>query len=604
MRQIDTGKELSAFRFLRFPTSGSRLALSILACLLSGPAHAAYRVQLEAPEPLRELLSAHLDLIRYQNRDDLNEDQLSFMLDTADKQVADLAATEGYFSPRTEVRVSDDAGATLVHIKVDAGMRTTVVSADITVSGNAGEHAPADTEQVRRNWPLAPGAPFRQQDWADAKQEGLQFLQQRRYPAARIAASQARVYPDLHQAELAVEYDSGPPFFFGPLRISGTGRYPNSIIDNVNPLRPGEDYSADRLLQLQHQIQRTPYFSNVVVDIDKDPAHAAQAPVEVKVTEFPAQRVRAGAGYATDTGARLEGRYSRYNLFDRAWVLDAQTRLEQRRQSGALELAMPPAAGGWVNSGHGSSERTTLEGIDLRSKRLGLRRTRHTDQTDFAYTAEYYSDRLQQLSGAALPPDTVVEPGVHRALVAGIAVTRRHVDNPLFPRRGYIGSIEAGGALQGVLTDQSFFRFYGRMRQYFPVGRRDLLVLRGELGAVITKGGNAEIPASLLFRAGGADSVRGYSYQSIGNERNGIVYPTRYLVTGGTEYQRWFSEKWGAAVFYDIGAATDRWSGKNFFHALGIGARWRSPVGPVNGDLAYGFQGGNIRPHLSLGIVF
>ncbi|HJV54007.1 MAG TPA: autotransporter assembly complex family protein, partial [Noviherbaspirillum sp.] len=417
-------------------------------------------------------------------------------------------------------------------------------------------------------------------------------------------SSQARIDPASGQAALAVDYDSGPPFAFGPLRITGTSRYPDSIIDNVNPLRPGEEYSADRLLELQHQIQRTPYFSNVVVDIDKTPERAAQAPVAVKVTEFPAQRVRAGAGYATDTGAHLEGRYSYYNLFDRAWVMDAQARLEQRRQFGALELAMPPAAGAWVDSGHGSTERTTLEGIDLRSKRVGLRRTHHDDQSDFAYTLDYYSDQLQQLSGATLPADTVVEPGTHTALVAGIAVTRRRVDNPLFPRRGYIASIEAGGALHDVLTDQSFFRFYGRVRQYHPVGRRDLIVLRGEMGAVIGRGGNAEIPASLLFRAGGADSVRGYSYQSIGNERNGTVYPTRYLLTGGAEYQRWFSEKWGGALFYDAGAATDRWSGKNFFHALGIGARWRSPVGPVNGDLAYGFQGGNFRPHLSLGIVF
>lgn len=585
-----------------------RLALSLFACLLfcatSRPAAAAYRVELDAPAPLKELLAAHLDLVRYQDREDLNDDQLNFMLATAASQVARLTSTEGYFSPQTTVNVDRSRDTPVVRVRVDAGARTVVSKVDVEVSGAARERNPEQVERMRRTWRLKPGAAFRQEDWADTKQAGLQILQRRRYPAARIAGSGARIYPDLQEADLAVEYDSGPLFTLGPLHISGVERYPESIIHNVNPLRIGEEYSADRLLELQGRIQSTPYFSNVVINVDKDPAHAAQAPVNVRVTEFPTQRLRAGVGYATDTGAHLEGRYSHYNVFGRAWVLDAQTRLEQRRQLGALELAMPPDSAAYVNSAHASEERTTLEGVDLRSRRLGLRRTRNTDKRDFAYTLKYYSDQLQQLSGAALPPDTVVLPGTHRALVAGIALTRRQVDNPRFPRRGYLASLETGAALQGVLTDQTFFRVYSQLRQYHPVGKRDVAILRGELGAVITKGGNAAIPASLLFRAGGTESVRGYGYQSIGNERDGTVYPTRYLVTAGAEYQRWFLANWGAALFYDVGTASDRWAGKKFFHGIGIGARYRSPIGPINADLAYGFQGGNIRPHLSLGIVF
>ncbi|HJV51196.1 MAG TPA: POTRA domain-containing protein, partial [Noviherbaspirillum sp.] len=480
---------------------------ALLLCAAGSAAGAAYRVELDAPAPLKELLQRHLDLIRYQDRDDLNPDQLDFMLETVASQVTKLASTEGYFLPNTTVRVERGGALPVVRLKVEAGARTAVANVDVQVSGDAAQRNPAQAARVRRSWMLRPGAPFRQEDWDAAKQHGLQLLQRRRYPAARIADSDATIYPDIRQADLAVTYDSGPLFTLGPLEISGTERYPQSIIRNVSPLGAGEEYSAERLLELQREIQRTPYFSNVVIDIDKDPARAQLAPVKVRVTEFPARRLRAGVGYSTDTGAHVEGRYSQYDLFDRAWVLDGQLRLEQRRQAGALELAMPPAPGGWINSAHASLDRTTLEGIDLRSRRIGLRRTRNTEKRDFAYTLEYYSDQLQQLNDAALPPDTVVEPGTHRALVAGTALTRRQVDNPRFPRRGYIASLELGAAFQGLLTDQTFFRAYGQLRQYNPVGRRDVVILRGELGAVITKGGNAAIPASLLFRAGGTDSV-------------------------------------------------------------------------------------------------
>lgn len=575
-------------------------ALLLLACM---PA-AAYRVEIAAPGPLKDLLSQFLDLARYEDREDLTRDHLDFMLATTPEQVARLAATEGYFSTATKVDVRQEDGETVVRVNVAPGARTTVSNVQVEVEGSAAERSPEQVEQVRETWTLTEGEPFRQEEWAESKQRGLQVLQRRRYAAAEIAESEARIDAGRHAAELAVTYDSGPVFTLGEARISGTSRYPESIVRNVNPLRVGEEYNADRLLEFQRQILRTPYFSNAVVDIDEDRNRAHLAPVNVTVTEYPEQRIRAGAGYTTDTGAHLDGRYSHHNIFRRAWVLDAQASVEQRRQLGALELAMPPGPKAFVDSAHTSFERTTLEGVELRSRRFGLRRTRNTDKRDLSYSLEYYRDSLEQIGGATVPPEVVVLPGTHEALVAGIAQTRRQVDNPVFPRKGRIVTLQAGMALKGLLTDQSFLRGYARLREYLPVGRSDLVVLRAELGAVVSKGGNAAIPASLLFRAGGTDSVRGYGFQSIGNERDGTIYPTRFLATGGIEYQRWFLERWGGAVFYDVGMASDRWADRELFHAAGVGARWRSPVGRVNVDLAYGFRDGTIRPHLSLGVAF
>ncbi len=590
-------------RHAHFPKPVAALCGCLL-LLASMPVHAVYQVELDAPKSLRELLSTHLDLMRYRERADINADQLKFMVETAAEQVGDLAATEGYFSPKSEIKLDQATQPPVVRITVTAGPRTEVARADVMVSGPARTQSPEQAARVSDGWRLKPRAPFRQEDWAAAKDEGLRVLQERRYASAAIASSNAAIHADQNEAELAIDYQSGPPFTLGELRISGTKRYPESIIRNVNPLTPGEDYDAGRLLALQRAVQRTPYFSNIVVDIDKDPAHAALAPVDVKVTEYPTQRIRSGVGYATDTGARVEGRYSHNNVFDRAWVFDSQVRVEQQRQSATVDLAMPPDGTAYVNSVHASVERTTLEGVDLRSRRAGVRRARSTDSDDYTYSIEYYRDQLEQLSGAALPADILTEPGSHQALVVGYARTHRKVDDPVFPRSGYIASVEAGFALKGLLTDQTFFRTYGKLRRYWPVGVRDLVLLRGEFGAVISKGDNSSVPASLLFRAGGTESVRGYNFQSIGNARGGTVYPTRYLATAGLEYQHWISASWGGAVFYDVGTATDSWGEKQLFQGVGVGARWRSPVGPVNVDLAYGMRNKEFHPHLSLGVAF
>ncbi len=585
------------------------LAIAFFFCA-ADTAHAAYKVQIDAPKPVQSLLKDFLDISRYQGRDDISDEQLKFMMDTAGDQVRELTSTEGYFTPLTKVSAQEEPAADgkqavrRITISVDPGPRTDISTADISVTGMAARDDQATVARIREDWSLPVGQAFRQEDWNKAKNAGLEKLQQKKYAAARIASSEARVDPDEHQADLAVRYDSGPAFTLGPLQITGTRRYPESIIRNVNPLAVGEPYDVNRLLALQRQIQNTPYFSNAIVAIDDDPEHPEQTPVKVQVTEFPAQRIRTGVGYSTDTGAQVEGRYSHYNVFDKAYVFDSQLRLEQKRQYGVLSLAMPPDEKAFVNSINTSYDRTKLEGIDLRSQQVGFKRARNSENYDTTYSLTYYRDELSQEDGSTLPANTIVTPGKHRALVPGFAWSRRNVDDPIFPRKGNLLTLEAGFALKGLLTDQSFSRLYGRFKQFVPVGRRDIVVLRAELGGVFTAGRAGAVPPSLLFRTGGNDSVRGYSYQSIGNEQNGTVYPTKYLAVGSSEYQRWFSENWGAAVFYDVGAAADNWNNKTFYHGVGTGARWRSPVGTLNLDLAYGIQKRQIRPHISLGIAF
>ena len=593
-----------------------RFTIFILSCAC-GSAHAAYQVEVDANGGLQKLLTTHLDLVRYQSRTDINEEQFQFMLATLNDQVRALSSTAGYFSPVTTVQVtgtdnkpgdnnasSDKPPLTRVTIHVEAGPQTKIAAVDIRVDGALAEHDPARVAKLRQQWSLSVGAPFEQDAWDQAKNQGLDTMQRHQYAAARIGASQAAIDPDHQEANLSVHYDSGPAFTLGPLVITGTRRYPAQIIENVNPLRLGEDYDVSRLLTLQRQIQNTPYFSNVIIGIDNDPEHAEMAPVKVQVTEFQTQRVRFGVGYSTDTGALVETRYSNYNVFGSAWVFDSQVQIEQERKYGLLSLSMPPDDKNFVNSVTASLDHKMSEGIDLRSLQTGIKRTRNGELYDTTYSLIYYRDALEQASGAALPSDTVVTPGKHQALVPGFAWARRNVDDPIFPRSGNLLTLETGFAIQGVVTDQTFSRAYLRFKQYFPVAQRDVIIFRSELGAVLSDGSASQVPASLLFRAGGNESVRGSSYDSIGNSQNGTVYPTKYLVTASGEYQHWISPSWGGAVFYDVGTAADNWSNRSIYTGVGPGLRWRSPVGSLNFDLGYGVQRHQIRPHLSLGIAF
>jgi translocation and assembly module TamA len=79
------------------------------------------------------------------------------------------------------------------------------------------------------------------------------------------------------------------------------------------------------------------------------------------------------------------------------------------------------------------------------------------------------------------------------------------------------------------------------------------------------------------------------------------------LLTGSAEIARPISANYPAfwwAAFLDAGSAADRWADLSLAAGYGVGLRWRSPVGPLRLDVAYGEQVRALRLHLSVGIAF
>ena len=128
-------------------------------------------------------------------------------------------------------------------------------------------------------------------------------------------------------------------------------------------------------------------------------------------------------------------------------------------------------------------------------------------------------------------------------------------------------------------------------------------ILRGEVGEVFASDGD-QVPNDVLFRTGGAGSVRGYAYQSLGVEEGGAVLGGRVLGVASAEYLYPVTPKWAAAVFVDAGNAARRWQDFRFAVGYGVGARWASPVGPLGLDLAYGVDARQARLHFTLDVSF
>jgi len=555
-------------------------------------------VEVTAPEEIRQLLIQHLETARAARMDErMDAEEMARLQRQSDVTARNLLATEGYFSPQVDSAVEWINNDWHVDYQIVPGVRTEVRNVKLDFAGalSADDDKTRLRARILRSIPLKPGMPFRQADWDLAKLVVLRPLLVDTYPTARIADSEARIDPAIHAADLSLVVDSGPAFYYGASRVRGTRRYPESTVRNLSPLQPGKPYRQQDLLDYQAALESSPYFAQATVSIDPDPVQAAAMPIEVEVVERPEKRFSVGAGISTDTGARVQASWLHRDILDRGMRLKLDARLETTRQTAATELAWPRNADGYENSLGLQFKQEDIEGQETRATVLAAKRSRTRGKIETTLSLQFQTEeqRIANTLSAS-----------NQALTANYAWTQRNVvGRGFYPRRGYVLSLQGGGAAEALLSDTTFIRLYGRHTQYLPVGDKGRLILRGELGSVLadTREG---IPTDFLFRAGGDNSVRGYAYQSLGPTLNGAVTSVRHLATGTVEYNHFFERNWGMAVFVDVGNAADSLSNLSPVFGYGVGARYSSPVGPINLDLAYGEATGKLRLHFSLGVSF
>lgn len=555
-----------------------------------------YGVAIKAPEHIEILMYRYLEIVRRQYDADIDRDQLELLVDRAQRQTRGLLNTEGYFSPEISAELDLDATPWRVTLTVNPGEPVRVKSIQIEMVGSA----KAETEAFYREhgfgdlFQLRVGDRFRQEAWDAGKAALLRAFLLDRFPDAKIAFSEARVAPQAREVALRVQIDAGEARFFGATRVVGLARYPEPLVRSVAPIAPGSPYQQAKLLELQSELQALPYFRNVTVVADFEHVEQGRVPVVVEVEENPQQRVQTGLGFSSNTGERVQFGYSHFNVLDRGWRFDSLLQLERREQRLETVVRLPRRPDGWQYGSGVTFKRTDLKGEVARTGLVEVKRERKDGAFERGMNLRYYYSEQELANG---------EQRIARALAPGLSWTVRKLDNLAYPRLGYVLNVQLAAALKNVFADESFVRTYAKGIVVLPVGELDSVSVRLEGGAVTAKD-RTKVPVDLLFRAGGDQSIRGYSYQSIGIADGGSIVGGRYLAIGGVEYTHWINKAWGVGVFGETGDAFDQPTAIQLNTGVGFGPRWRSPVGPINFDLAWGERTGKFRLHFSLGIVF
>ncbi|HEY0505676.1 MAG TPA: autotransporter assembly complex family protein [Lysobacter sp.] len=535
--------------------------------------------------------------------------RLAYLIRQAEAETREALEPFGFYSPQIKVERSGNgaSGGVTVTITVALDEPVRVRRADIAILGDGSEDRYLQQDLAAFRPQI--GDVFEHAVYEASKTRITRRLAERGYFDADFSSRRVEITRAERAADIDLVWNSGGRYDMGPIRITQTPEkiIRASLLDKLIYWEQGSYWHQGKLDRFRESLARLDYFSSI--EIEPRPEEAVDNQVPVDVTLTPAKRTiyTAGLSWGTDSGAGVRLGMERRFVNDRGHKALGQIDWASKRKTATAQYRIPAFA--WLDGWYTFSAQYYDEQSDYMdtrrvelvasrngqvSRRLSAAASVHALRERWAYVAD---DDGDEATPVAYQYATFLYPSLRGEYI--------DADDRIFPRRGIGLTVELRGGLEGVGSDANFAQAWGVARWYQGIGERNRLIMRAEAGSTFTNA-LVNMPPSLRFFAGGDRSIRGYGFRevgpsTIGSDGKKYALGAKHVVTGSVEFEHYFNDTWGGAVFVDAGDAfnmfgddvtdsSDRDQNFDLHTGVGVGVRWRSPVGPVRVDIARGLN--------------
>lgn len=543
-------------------------------------------------DPLKAAVLAASEIAQYDNKQ-VTAAQAKRLYDKAPEQIGKSLEAYGYFNAKTDGELQESAQGWTAIIHVRLGEPTRVAEWNVDIPSPAREEK--SVALALAGFDPKPGGVLESGAYEKSKAALQSALQAQGYLDANLVVHKIEVTRSTNRANLTLKWDIGRRYRFGPVQFQGS-QLKDAFLDRYIPWQEGDFYTQGKLLRLQQKLIDADYFA--LVDLQPDREHAKDGVIPVSVLLAPAKRniYTAGVFVDSDIGFGVKGGVTRRWMNVHGHKLKVEAQVAQRAKSlGATYMI--PLPGPFDRSLNFDAVYNDMDTSTVQSKTLRLNAHEQREWHDFTRTIG-----INVLGGTYTVANI---DGRSTELYPEITLERKQADDRNFVRNGYRLTLNAR-ASPGLLSDTKFAQVRADAKWIRGIGERQRIILRGTLGATAVDDFD-KLPPELRFFGGGATSIRGFGFQTVGPpladelvpiaEENCRKHPKTScseLITGGknlaiasAEHEYYFRPNWGVATFVDAG---DAFSAANTFYThigTGFGLRWRSPVGLVRVDLGF-----------------
>ena len=489
----------------------------------------------------------------------------------------------GYFKPNIKSQLVRNKKGWYAQFFIQTGPPLKLRHVTLNIQG-PGANQPI-FQRYKKHFHIKPGQRLNVPKYEKAKQRLFNQAITHGFIDAKITHSNIIINRKNNSADINITFDTGKRYRFGDISFSKTP-FSQAFLMRFIQFKAGDYYNSNQIQSLQDAYVNSGYFTRVNVTPVFDKAKQGDVPIHINLVTRKATQYNFGLGYGTDTGIRgLIGVNFRH-LTKTGHHLKATLRASQIQSSLQASYIIPgrnPSTDQY-NITAGISHQDQTNGKSLKQQ-LGA-----------GYQTSVYG--WKQVLGVSLQRETsTLENNPSQTtlmLIPSANWSRIKSDDPIKPTRGYKIGLTLRGASSALVSSTSFFQALLNAKYIHTFKKTHTrLVLRGDLGyTAINK--IEDLPFSLQYFAGGAQSVRGYGYDSLG--------PGRSLVVGSAELQQRVYGNWYATAFLDAGNVSDQLIPK-LKKGAGIGVMWQSPVGAIEltAAKALDLPGHPIRIQFSMG---
>jgi translocation and assembly module TamA len=478
----------------------------------------------------------------------------------------------GFFHNAIHSTLTKNDGAWSVNFAVTEGPALPIAAVDIEILGD-GKHDPVFQKWIQHS-PLKVGHPLHTQEYENAKTDLFDLATKRGYFSAKMVKNQIQINLARYQSTVVIVFDTGTRSRYGETTFSESP-FKTAFLQKYLTYKKGQYYNASDLEKTQEGLVASNYFSQVMIKPDTRDIQKGDVPISVSLIARKAREYTVGLGYGTDTGGvrgtagvtfrRLGGEGHRLQLLGRASANNNSSFITKYMIPGfnpAKDLITLFGGIGHIEQSTGNANTAKV------ATEYSTTRDRWKSSIEMAYLNERYNIRGF--------PNTSTQ-----LVFPSIEVTYANTDHPLNPRNGISIATQVSGASKAVLSETDFFQVTSHFKALYTIEKtRTRLLFRSDVGHTnITN--IIRLPLSLQLFAGGARSVRGYDYNSIGPGRN-------LLVMSGELQERIYKDFY-LAGFIDAGTVGNNAIFDTVKAGTGPGVAWISPIGTMELTVAEAF---------------
>lgn len=584
------------------------------ACVVLAPGlAAALTTNLTAPgasDELRDRLTAASSIMNADtNGLDTSQELLAASL--ADyATLIQIMYDEGYFSPIINIRVNGREAAEIPVLDPPRTVKTVAISVQ---TGRPFTFGKAQIAPVTAGTKIPEGFATGQTATTgvirDAASAGVLSWRNAGYAKAQVG--QQRIVANNRQAILDADITlaPGPKLRFGQLKIPQDSTVRPEAIGKIAGFPSGEVYDPSKVQKVGTRLRRTGSFSSVTLEEAEVPNPDGTLDFKAVVVDQVPRRFSFGAAISSSQGMELSGSWMHRNFFGNAERFQIQGRVSN--------------IGGEEDIDGGLSIR-----LDQPAK-LGpddsvfyLAQIGTDNQEHYSLTRFYLGGGVRRVFSDTLFAELGVNAGLSRAddvfgerdfymVTLPLRVNWDERDSKVSATSGYFLDSFVTPYI-GFSDTESGLSGYFDARGYLSLTSTASIVLAGrvQLGTVIGPS-LQDVSPEFLFYSGGAGTVRGQPYQSLGVPANGGISGGRSLLGVSAEVRGRITESISLVGFFDIAAVgEDQFvtSGSPYQSGAGLGVRYDlGGLGPLRLDLALpveGTTGDGLQFYLGIGQAF